>query len=241
MLQSSLFSRTELLLGSAVFDVLRRTRVAVFGLGGVGSWCLEALTRSGIGEFLLVDFDKVASSNVNRQLPATSETIGEVKVRVLAERMRAINPDVKLELRETRYTPENAADFPLETYDYVIDAIDSVPCKAALIRHALAQPATTLFSSMGAALKMDPARVRTSDFRKVEGDGLARALRQNFKKTGLYPPRKFTCVWSDEHRANLGPKDTNDPGNGTVAHMTAIFGLTLAGLVIQDVERRAAQ
>lgn len=231
------FARTELLLGKATFNALRQVRVAIFGLGGVGSWCLESLVRSGIGEFLLVDFDKVAPSNLNRQLPATTKTIGRVKLEVLAERMREINPEVKLELRATKYTSENASEFPLAEYDYVIDAIDSVPCKAALIRNALECEKTTLFSSMGAALKMDPALIRTSEFRKVEGDGLARALRQHFKKTALYPSRKFTCVWSSEHRENLEPKNEADPGNGTAAHITAIFGFTLASLVIRDIER----
>lgn len=223
------FERTEQLLGESTFAAIQRAKVAVFGLGGVGSWCLEALVRSGIGEFLLVDFDLVAESNVNRQLPATSKTIGEVKARVLAARMREINPDVKLSVREEMYTAETANSFALENYDYVIDAIDSVPHKAALIRHALSIPTTTLFSSMGAGKRVDPSKVTTSEFRKIEGDGLARALRQNFKKTALYPARKFTCVWSREV-----PR-----GNGTIAPVTGVFGLTLASLVLADLERKS--
>lgn len=224
-----IFERTEQLLGARAFEAVRSAKVALFGLGGVGSWCLEALVRSGIGEFLLVDFDRVAESNVNRQLPATSKTIGEVKARVLAERMREINPEVKLVVREELYTAENAATFPLEKYDYVIDAIDSVPHKAALIRNALEIPTVTLFSSMGAGKRMDPLKITTSEFKKIEGDGLARALRQNFKKTALYPSRKFTCVWSKEP-----PR-----GNGTVAPVTGAFGLTLASLVLADIENRS--
>lgn len=225
-----IFERTERLLGEKVFAAIQGSKVALFGLGGVGSWCLEALVRSGVGEFLLVDFDKIAESNVNRQLPATSKTIGEVKAQVLAARMREINPAVKLTVREEMYTAENAHSFALENYDYIVDAIDSVPHKAALIRHALSLPNVTLFSSMGAGKRVDPLKVTASEFRKVEGDGLARALRQNFKKTALYPSRPFTCVWSREQ-----PRE-----QGTIAPVTGVFGLTLASLVLADLERKAS-
>lgn len=224
-----IFERTERLLGEKVFAAVRNAKVALFGLGGVGSWCLEALTRSGVGEFLLVDFDRIVDSNVNRQLPATSRTIGEVKAQVLAARMREINPEVKLTVREEMYTAETAHSFTLENYDYVLDAIDSVPHKAALIRHALSIPTVTLFSSMGAGKRVDPLKVTTSEFRKVEGDGLARALRQNFKKSALYPPRPFICVWSREP-----PRES-----GTIAPVTGVFGLALASLVLSDIERKS--
>ncbi len=239
-------SRTELMLGTRMLDTLKATKVAVIGLGGVGSWCAESLVRSGVGQLMLVDSDRVSITNVNRQLMATTKTEGEVKVAVLAERLREINPTVKLDVRQEIYDETSAAGFKLEKYDYIIDCIDSLPCKAALIRHALSIPTATLFASMGAALKMDPFQVRATEFRKIEGDGLARALRQKFKKTGGFPARKFTCVWSPEHRENLGdilqPDATDTWGskkariNGTVAHTTAIFGFSLAGLVLQDVE-----
>ncbi|MGN0877778.1 MAG: ThiF family adenylyltransferase [Kiritimatiellia bacterium] len=243
-----LFKRTELMLGTRTLDALASAKVALVGLGGVGSWCAESLVRTGVGELLLVDSDRVAVTNVNRQLMATTKTEGQVKVEVLAARLREINPDVKLTVRAEAYGEANAADFGLERYDYVIDAIDSLSCKAALIRHALSLPSVTLFASMGAALKMDPFQIRATEFRKIEGDGLARALRQRFKKTGGLPSRTFTCVWSPEHRENLGDvvqPDAEDSWaatkarlNGTVAHTTAIFGFALAGLVVQDVERR---
>ena len=242
-------SRTELMLGTVTLNRLTGTKVAVIGLGGVGSWCAESLVRSGVGELLLVDSDRVCITNVNRQLMATTQTIGHVKVDVLAARLREINPAVKLDVRPEIYDETNAATFGLERYDYVIDAIDSLTQKAALIRHALSIPTVTLFASMGAALKMDPFQIRATEFRKIEGDGLARALRQKFKKTGGFPRRKFTCVWSPERRENLGDAaaqaDASDTWsatkariNGTVAHTTAIFGFALAGLVLQDVERR---
>ena len=215
------------MLGTEALDALARTKVAVFGLGGVGSWCAESLVRSGIGKLLLVDSDRVCITNVNRQLMATTKTAGQVKADVLATRLKEINPLVELDVRQQIYSPETVGEFALDEYDYVIDAIDSLDCKAALIRHALSIPTVTLFASMGAALKMDPFQIRATEFRKVEGDGLARALRTKFKKTG---------------RENLGPANNDDEPkrrvNGTVAHTTAIFGFALAGLVVQDVERR---
>lgn len=248
MSHTAILSRTELMLGTPTLNALKATKVAVIGLGGVGSWCAESLVRSGVGELMLVDSDRISITNVNRQLMATTKTAGDVKVAVLAERLKEINPEVKLDVRQQIYEETNAASFELEKYDYVIDSIDSLANKAALIRHALSIPTVTLFASMGAALKMDPFQIRASEFRKIEGDGLARALRQKFKKTGGYPTRKFTCVWSPEHRENLGDviqpdaEDTWGPMkariNGTVAHTTAIFGFSLAGLVLQDVERK---
>ena len=252
-------SRTELMLGTATLDRLAATKVAVVGLGGVGSWCAESLVRSGVGELMLVDSDRVCITNVNRQLMATTKTTGQVKVDVLAARLREINPAVKLDVRPEIYDEANADAFALGRFDYVVDAIDSLTQKAALIRHALSIPTVTLFASMGAALKMDPFQIRATEFRKIEGDGLARALRQKFKKTGGFPRRKFTCVWSPERRENLGattevagPAADGDPAvhdwnrskariNGTVAHTTAIFGFALAGLVLQDVERRVRE
>ena len=217
---------------------------------------------------MLVDSDRVCITNVNRQLMATSRTAGRVKVDVLAERLREINPDVELDVRRRIYDASSAAEFDLAAWDYVVDAIDSLENKALLIRQALASDATTLYSSMGAALKMDSFQIRQSDFKKVAGDALARALRQKFRKTGGIPARRFTCVWSPERRENKGPAEAGcglgrcvcpqEPRdgdaafaghewcsrkariNGTVAHTTAIFGFALAGLVVADVERRAA-
>ena len=265
-ISKALFARTQLMLGTDTAEALAATGVAIFGLGGVGSWCAESLVRSGVRRLMLVDSDRICPTNVNRQLMATVKTIGKVKVAALADRLREINPDVELDVRQRIYEEASASDFDLERWDYVIDAIDSLECKARLIRHALSIPSVTLFASMGAALKMDPFQIRSSDFTKVEGDGLARALRQKFRKTGGIPKRRFTCVWSPERRENLGPagagcglgecvcpKDDGpgDPSlarhewcstkariNGTVAHTTAIFGFALAGLVVADVERR---
>ena len=228
--------RTRLLAGDDMLARMAETRVIVFGTGGVGSWCVEALARTGIGHITIVDSDTVAESNINRQLPALFTTIGRPKVEVLAERIRALNPDADVTALEARYTPENAESFALESYDYVIDAIDSLSDKADLIlrcTNPATAPRKAFFSSMGAARKMDIAKVQTAEFRKVEGCALARALRNRFRKTGVYPRRKFRCVYSPER---LEHRYSDDSGaNGTFVHATAVFGLRLAELVIKDI------
>lgn len=227
-----IFQRTRLVAGEEMMHRLRATRVLVVGLGGVGSWCAEALVRSGIGHMTIVDADTVAVSNINRQLPALTTTIGEVKVDVLARRFMEINPELDLCAIHDFYSPENADTYDLDSYDYVIDAIDSVACKAELILRATASSAR-LFSSMGAARKLHASKITTAEFWKVEGDPLARALRQRFKRTERFPRRKFRCVYSPERIAQ--PLTDPDGANGTFAHTTAIFGLNLAGLVIEDL------
>lgn len=234
------FSRTRLLAGDATMEALARSRVLVFGIGGVGSWCVEALARTAVGHITMVDSDTVAASNINRQLPATVDTVGEPKTAVLARRILSINPEAHVEAVQARYTPETAAGFGIEEYDYVIDAIDSLPDKADLILRCTdpsTAPRRAFFSSMGAARKLHPSMIGVADFWKVEGCPLARALRTRFRRSGVYPRRKFKCVYSPErlqHRAE-GPAGIN----GTFMHTTAIFGLTLASLVVEDVLDRS--
>ncbi len=233
------FRRTELLFGTDAIEAFARLRVVVFGVGGVGGWCAEALVRSGVGHLTIVDDDCVAASNINRQLPATTKTIGRAKTDVLKEHFLEINPDLSISSLNTRYAPETAAGFNLADYDFVIDAIDSVPCKAHLIRHALELPSVTLLSSMGAGGRTDPARVRATPFAKVQGDGLARALRQRFKRDGAGPVRDFLCVWSDEPAKNGGMRKAEDgTANGSFMPVTATFGLRLAALALNDWCRR---
>lgn len=229
------FSRTRLVAGDAMMEMLADTRVLVFGVGGVGSWCVEALARTGIGHITMVDSDTVAASNINRQLPARVDTVGMPKTEVLARHILSINPLAHVEALQARYTPETAAGFGIEEYDYVIDAIDSLADKADLILRCT-DPATAprraFFSSMGAARKLHPGMIRTAEFWKAEGCPLARALRTRFRKAGTFPRRKFKCVYSPEtlpHRAE-GPAGVN----GTFMHTTAIFGLTLASLVVEQ-------
>ena len=240
VLEQDIFQRSELLLGSEVMERIAQKRVIVFGVGGVGSWCAESLVRSGIKHLTIVDSDSVCTSNINRQLMATTETIGQVKVDVLRERLLTINPSAEITAIHEFFTAETADSFDIGSYDYIIDAIDSLKDKALLILMATKTEAK-FFSSMGAALKLDPTRIKTAEFWKVQGDPLARALRKRFKRDGQYPKRKFQCVYSDELLENKGHNSTCDAEqsskaqiNGTLAHITAIFGFMLAGLVVQD-------
>jgi len=214
-------------------DQIARQRVILFGVGGVGSWCAEALVRSGIRRLTIVDSDRVSITNINRQLMATTTTVGQVKVEAMKERLLTINPSADITALQKVFSQETAEEFHLDRYDYIIDAIDSLKDKALLILMACRTKAR-FFSSMGAALKLDPTRIQVTEFWKVKGDPLARALRNKFKKEKLFPQRKFQCVYSDELLENKKPIDPDDRGNGSLVHITAIFGFTLAGLVLQD-------
>ena len=237
----TIFRRTELLLGNEVMSRIGEKRVIIFGVGGVGSWCAESLVRSGISRLTIVDSDCVCDTNINRQLMATTKTVGEVKVDALKERLLSINPSAEITALQQVFTAETAESFQLDTYDFIIDAIDSLKDKALLILMATSlsphggSRRGAFFSSMGAALKLNPMRIRTAEFWKVTGDPLARALRNRFKRDKKFPGRKFQCVYSDELLENKLPVDPDDRGNGTIAHITAIFGFTLAGLVVQDI------
>ena len=233
-MDSAIFRRNELLLGSETMERIAQKRVIIFGVGGVGSWCAESLVRSGISRLTIVDSDRVSVTNINRQLMATTKTVGQVKVDTLKERLLSINPKAEITALQQVFSEETAESFQLDTYDYIIDAIDSLKDKATLILLACQQHAK-LFSSMGAALKLDPTRIKVTEFWKVKGDPLARALRNRFKKDKTFPKRKFLCIYSDELLKNQMPVDPEDRGNGSIVHITAIFGLMLAGMVIQDI------
>ena len=267
-IEQAIFRRAELLLGDEAMGRIGEKNVIIFGVGGVGSWCAESLIRSGIRKLTIVDSDRVCITNINRQLMATTKTVGQVKVDALKERLLSINPSAEITALQQIFTAETAESFQLDSYDYIIDAIDSLKDKAQLILLATSLPPSrgdkrgAFFSSMGAALKLDPTRIKTAEFWKVQGDPLARALRKRFKRDGQYPKHKFLCVYSDEllenkgHNATCGteqcmcPKAKNGPGdpnllnhewcsskaqiNGTLSHITAIFGFMLAGLVVQD-------
>ena len=238
-----IFRRAELLLGEEAMGRIGAKRVIIFGVGGVGSWCAESLIRSGIRQLTIVDSDRVCITNINRQLMATMKTVGQVKVDALKERLQSINPSAEITALQQVFTAETASSFDLGSYDYVVDAIDSLKDKALLILMATSLPAsrengmgrTKFFSSMGAALKLDPTRIRISEFWKVQGDPLARALRKRFKRDGQYPKHKFQCVYSDELLENKEEQHSSKVHvNGSLSHITAIFGFMLAGLVLQD-------
>ena len=234
-------ARTGLLLGADVLARLSEVRVILFGVGGVGSWCAEGLVRSGVRHLTLVDADRISASNVNRQLMALPRTVGQVKVEALRERLLEIAPDAEILPLQKIFTAETAGEFALESYDYILDAIDSLKDKAELILRATHTPAV-FFSSMGAALKVDPEQVRVAEFWNVRGCPLGAALRKKFKQNHTWPGHKFRCVYDEEVLPNRGGRAEAETDlfnkaqiNGSLAHITAIFGMTLAGLVIKDV------
>lgn len=222
---SGFFDRTEALFGSAALERLKSAKVAVVGVGGVGGWCAEALVRTGLGSIVIIDDDLVATSNVNRQSHALASTVGMIKVEAMKERLLAINPDCAVEARDVRYT----GGFPFKGCDVVVDAIDSVDCKAELI-NAVTAEGVKIVSSMGAAFRTDPSKVAVTRFEKVEGDALAKALRARFKRKGKFPSSKFQCVWSAER-----PCRTSLPGEekGSSMAVTATFGMCLASEVVR--------
>lgn len=260
-IEKGIFKRTELLLGNTLMDKIADQHIIIFGVGGVGSWCAESLVRSGIKYLTIVDSDRVCVTNINRQLMATTKSVGKVKVEVLKERLLEINPTAEITDIQQIYSAETSDSFHLDTYDYIIDAIDSLENKVHLIRTATRTKAR-LFSSMGAALKMDPTKIQVAEFWKVKGCPLGAALRRKMKK-GERPAKKFLCIYSEEVLENKGansscgtekclcPRAEKGPGNpdlvnhewcsmkaqinGTLPHITAIFGFTLAGLIMQDI------
>lgn len=267
-LEQQIFHRSRLLMGDAPLQRLHDIRVILFGVGGVGSWCAESLVRSGVKHLTIVDSDRVNISNVNRQLMATTQTVGQVKVEVLKERLLSINPEAEITAIQDIYNAENSESFRLNEYDVIIDAIDSLAEKAHLLLTASRTDAL-LYSSMGAALKMDPTRIQVAEFMKVRGCPLGRALRKKMKHQKVRPAKKFLCVYSDEVLPNLGEADvdgyeptiaestTTQEGredllshnwnerkaqiNGTMSHITAMFGFMLAGLIVQqfyDAEKK---
>ncbi len=230
------FSRSEALLGAEAMERLRNERVILFGVGGVGSWCAEALIRTGLTHLTIVDGDVVQSSNVNRQLPATHETIGRPKVEVLRERLLTINPEAEIVAINAMYKP-NDKSFPLgedlgeAPFNYIIDAIDDVAAKTDLIINAT-RARVKIFSSMGAALRFDPTQVTTGELMTIKGDALAKAVRARMKKLDVKPYRKVRCVYSSEQAQRCETR-------GSLMQVTAVFGLTLASLVISDITNQA--
>lgn len=223
----SKFERTIQAIGEEAFSRLHSARVILFGVGGVGGWCAEALVRSGIQQLTIVDFDIVNPSNLNRQIVATSANIGNTKVEEMRQRLLLINPEAAITALPMRYSSETAEQIDFNEYDYVIDAIDNIGDKALLLSRAASSTAT-VFSSMGAGRKTDTSAIRVSSFKKVEGCPLARALRQRLKKSvELFNPNisNILCVWSPELST----------ASGTIAPVVGVFGMTLADLVIKDL------
>lgn len=243
------FNRLALLVGTDGLERLKQAHVAVFGLGGVGSWAVEALARSGVGYLTLIDADTVAPSNINRQLPALDSTLGMPKTEVMKARITDINPTAKVEIFTQRYEAAKALEWDLDRYNWIIDAIDSLSDKAALILQSTQREARCrLVSSMGAARRLDPLKVTSGRFTNVTGDALAAALRRYFRRRHIFPQKKFTCIFSTEQPiAPIDPRCSpgvdNDGGmlydkvavNGASCTVTTAFGMALASTVINGI------
>jgi len=239
------FSRLKLLVGNDGFMRLQNSKIVLFGVGGVGSWCAESLIRSGIKELTIVDFDDVAPSNINRQLPALQSTIGQPKAQVMAKRLLDINPEAQIIVKAEKFNALTSSCWDFNQYDYVIDCIDSLDCKALLL-HLASQSSAKVFSSMGAGRKIDPQQISVRELWKVRDCPLGHALRKYMRRNSLTTGQKIQCVYSPELVENKGAEgllsqgliEPSDRINGTMAHITAIFGFTLSGLVIQDILNR---
>ncbi len=234
------FSRTALLVSQKAIDKLQHSRVAIFGIGGVGGHVAEALARSGVGCFDLIDNDTVALTNLNRQIIATHATLGQAKVQVMAERIHAINPEAVVHVHQCFFLPENAHEFDFFQYDYVVDAVDTVAAKIAIIMASKAANVPVI-SSMGAGNKMDPGKFQVADIFKTSVDPLARVMRQEMKKRGV---KKLKVVYSTE--LPLTPVDELEgechaeaPQRralpGSTAFTPSAAGLLLASEVVKDL------
>lgn len=223
------FVRTELLLGPEAMERLKASRVAVFGIGGVGGHAVEALARSGIGALELIDNDKVSVSNLNRQIIALQSTIGRYKTEVMRERILDINPKADVSIRNCFYLPEAADDFDFSAYDYVVDAIDTVTGKISLVLEAK-KAGTPIISSMGAGNKLNPGAFEVADIYETSVCPLARVMRRELKRRGI---ERLKVVYSKEKSGELVRKEERVPGS--TAFVPAVAGLILAGEVIKDL------
>lgn len=244
------FSRTELLLGKEAMERLSASRVAIFGIGGVGGYTAEALARSGVGAFDLIDDDKICLTNLNRQIIATRKTVGRYKADVMRERILEIDPEASVRVHKTFFLPENAGEFPFEEYDYVVDAVDTVTAKLQLVMKAQ-ECGTPVISCMGAGNKLDPTALRVTDIYKTRTDPLARVMRRELKKRGV---RHLKVVYSEE--TPIRPREDMaiscrqncicPPGvrrhctdrrdiPGSTAFVPAAAGLIIAAEVVRDL------
>jgi tRNA A37 threonylcarbamoyladenosine dehydratase len=232
------FERTSILLNETELTRLARAHVLVAGLGGVGSYCAEALARAGVGKLTLIDHDVVAVSNINRQLPALLSTVGQSKAELMAARIRDINPACELNIIREFITPENAIDLVPADVDYVIDCIDSLNCKVALVATSF-ERGLRVASSMGAGNKLDPSRIKLADISLTCLCPLASIMRKRLRKRGI-ASGVLTVFTNEPGRAPLAPQPVEGHGraravNGTISYMPPLFGLMLAGAVVQQL------
>ena len=223
-------SRTEMLIGSDGLEKLKHARVAVFGIGGVGGYVVEALARSGVGAFDLIDSDTVALSNLNRQIIATRDTIGKYKTEVMRDRIHSICPDTEVEVHNCFYLPETRDEFDFSKYDYVVDAVDTVTAKIDLIMSAK-EAGVPIISSMGAGNKMNPAMFEVADIHKTSVCPLAKVMRRELKKRGV---DHLKVVYSKEEAIKRETEERK-PVPGSIAFVPSVAGLIIASEVVKDL------
>lgn len=240
------FSRTELLFGKKAMEKFAGSRVAVFGIGGVGGYTTEALVRSGIGEIDLIDSDRVSLTNLNRQIIALRSTVGKYKVDVMQERIMDINPDIKVHVHKCFYLPETKDQFDFSKYDYVVDAVDTVTAKIQLVMEAK-EAGVPIISSMGAGNKLDPAAFQVADIYKTSVCPLAKVMRRELKSRGI---KKLKVVYSQElpikpapeaisaYQAEETPEESRKRSiPGSAAFVPSVAGLIIAGEVLKDLAK----
>lgn len=228
-MQNEQFSRTISLIGEEAFEILQNSKVAVFGVGGVGGYVVEALARSGVQTLGIIDNDKVALSNINRQIIATHKTLDKYKVDVVEERLLEINPNIKINKYKMFYTPETSHEFDFQNYDYIVDAIDTVLGKLSLVEKAK-EYSIPIISSMGAGNKMNPTMFEVTDISKTSVCPLARVMRQELKKRNI---KKLKVVYSKEQPYKPQTKDKRTPAS--IAFTPSVVGLIIASEVIKDL------
>ena len=233
------FLRTEMLIGKEGMEKLRNAKVAVFGLGGVGSFVCEGLVRSGIGNFVLVDFDKVDESNINRQIIATTKTIGRNKVDVMKERILDINPDANVEIHNEFYLADSTSDIIRDDLSYVVDCVDTIIAKIAIICKSK-EIDVPVMSCMGTGNKLDPTKFEIDDIYKTSYCPLARIMKKDLKKRNI---KKLKVLYSKEHPINTNDCEVNQNNNkykvkGSVSFMPPVAGLMIAGEVIKDIANK---
>ncbi len=231
---SNRFSRTEMLIGSPALEILKSSRVAVFGVGGVGGYVAEALARSGVGNIDLIDNDCISESNINRQIIADTETVGRMKTEVMKERIKKINPDCRVECFNLFILPENTNEFNFSVYDYVVDAIDTVSGKIAIIE-SCKKLNIPVISSMGTGNKLDPTQLCITDIYKTSVCPLARVMRTEMKKRGI---KKLKVLYSKEQPIKPERPEIAENGKpipGSISFVPSVAGLIIGGEVIKDL------
>ncbi|MCK5826314.1 MAG: tRNA threonylcarbamoyladenosine dehydratase [Desulfuromusa sp.] len=228
------FNRIQRLVGSTSLEQLQNSSVTVFGIGGVGGYAVEALVRGGVGKLTLVDPDIVSATNINRQIHALVTTLGQPKVTVMAERCRAINPEVKIVTHHAPYRSETSVAFLLPEFDYVLDCIDNITDKLHLLQ-SCQQRRLPVISSMGAANKLDPTQIKVADISATKKCRLARTIRKELRKRGIEKDIKVVYSTEEFHPLTGSDAAERNPILGSSSYLPPLFGLTMAGVVIQDL------